>query len=342
MNTTELLLAFSRLTGTPGREEGVHAFAKKQLEPYGPVTVSPTGSLHCTVREPEEGGIHVLLDAHLDEIGMMVRYIDESGFLAISAAGGLDSRTLLSSLVDVHTKDHGVLTGIVCSTPPHLQKGERENPTVDAIYIDIGLPAEQAKEKVRLGDMITFRSHPTPLLGDRMRGKALDDRAGCVSLLKALEYLDGDIPVGLTVVFSSMEEIGLKGATTSAYAVAPSHAIAVDVSFAQTPDTDKKETGQLGQGPMIAFAPILRHEISSRLVELAEEQNIPYQHEVLSRSTGTNADAIATARTGVRTGLLSIPQRYMHTPNEVVSVADVENTGRLLAAWIADLAKGDA
>lgn len=341
MDTTQLLLEFSALYGISGREQGAFAFAKQHLGQFGTVTETPTGSLVCTVKEPEQGGTHVMLDAHLDEIGFMVSHVLEDGFLKVSPAGGVDRRLVLSSLVDIHTTG-GILTGVISSTPPHLLKGERKNPEISDIFIDVGLSGEEAKEKIKVGDMITFRSRPVELLENNVSGKALDDRAGCVALLKALEYLGEDIPVGLTVVFSSMEEIGLHGARTAAYQVDPTHALVVDVGFAHTPDAKKADCGELGKGPMVGFAPILRHEFSTQLVNLAKEQDIPYQTDVMGRGTGTNSDAVAVARAGVPTALLSIPQRYMHTPYEVVNVNDVENTGKLIAAWISQLGKGDA
>jgi endoglucanase len=281
----------------------------------------------------------VLLDAHLDEIGMVVTYIEESGFLRAAACGGIDRRVLPAAAVTVHTKG-GRLCGVVCSTPPHLAgPEEKKYQKVEELYIDIGLTRAEAEAAVSPGDVITLAARPRRLLGDVCSGKALDDRAGCVAILRALELLrDEELDCGLTAVFSSMEETGMQGAATAAYALAPTHAVAVDVTFAHTPDSQRHKTGLPGKGPMVGFAPVLPAELSKRLCELAEAGGIPYQREAMGGSSGTNADAIAVAGGGVAAGLLSIPQRYMHTPVEVVCAADIDDTGRLLAALVRDLA----
>lgn len=334
MDTKQLLLEFSARLGVAGRESDAAAFAAGLLAPYGKVQTTPLGSVLCTVREPKPGQSHLLLDAHLDEIGMIVTSVGEEGFLRVAPCGGIDRRILAASPVLVHTGG-GQLPGAVCSIPPHLTEGERKNPRVEDIHIDIGMSEEEAKRAVLPGDLVTLRSHPRELMNGLVSGKAADDRAGCVALLKALEQLDGFRPgCGLTVLFSSQEEVGCVGARAAAYQVNPTHAIAVDVSYAHTPDSRREKTGDLGAGPMIGFAPILNRELSDSLAGTAKANNIPFQREVMGGRTGTNADPIAVARGGVITGLLSVPLRYMHTPVETVSVSDVENTGRLIAAHI--------
>lgn len=335
MDTKELLLAFSAVTGVAGREGDAASFAAERLRPYGEVEITPLGSVLCAVRPPRPGGPHLLLDAHMDEIGMVVTHVDETGFLRVAAIGGVDRRLLAAAPVTVHAAE-GPLTGVVCSTPPHLAGEEdKKNRKVDEIYIDVGLPGEEAGKAVAPGDVVTLIPHSRPLLGDLVTGKALDDRAGCAALIKALEYL-GDTPLdcGLTVLFSTMEEVGGQGARTGAFRTDPTHAVAVDAGFALTPDEKKEKCGELRQGPMIGFAPILNRAMSERLAAVAEEQGIPCQRDVMGGKTGTNADHIAASRGGVRTALLSVPLKYMHTPIETVAVGDVEHTGRLIAAYI--------
>jgi endoglucanase len=222
-----------------------------------------------------------------------------------------------------------------------LSAGEKKkNPKVDEVSIDIGYSKEEAEKRVFPGDRVTLLAPARELLNGITSGRALDDRAGCVSLVKALEYLEGrQLNCGLSVLFSTLEEVGGMGAKTAAYRAAPTHAIAVDVSFAHTPDAAKEKCGILGKGPMVGFAPILSREMSRELVNLAEKNRIPFQREVMGGRTGTNADDIAIARAGVLTGLVSIPQKYMHTPIEAVAVEDVENTGKLLAAYILSLSE---
>ena len=340
MDTAKLLLEFSALTGTPGMEDEVRDYAFRWLSNYGNVTLTPLGSVVCNIKEPAEKEPHILLDAHIDEIGMVVTMIDGDGFLKVAPSGGVDRRLLMASPVIVHTKD-GPMDGVICSIPPHLQSGEeKKNPPVEDISIDMGMDKEMCERKIRPGDRVTFRSSACRLLGDIVSCKALDNRAGCLSLICALEYLGHNIPCGLTVQFSSMEEVGGMGAKTGAYQIDPTHAIVVDVSFACTPDSEQAKCGVLGGGPMIGYAPILSHCMSEQLVTLATENAIPWQAEIMGGATGTNADAIAPLRQGVQTALLSIPLKYMHTPIEVVSIADVEATGKLVAALVKNIAGG--
>lgn len=341
MDTKKLLMDFSALTGVAGLESEAAAYGKSLLEPFGKTRVSALGSVVCAVREPKDGESHLMLDAHIDEIGMIVTYIEDKGFLRVAACGGVDRRVLLASPVTVHGKNGGT-AGVVCSVPPHLikDKAGSKNKKVDEIYIDVGAACKAEAERLaEPGDRVTLDSAPRELLNGIVSGKAMDDRAGCAALIKALEYL-GDEPLncGLTVVFSAMEEMGGQGARTAAFDINPTHALAVDMSFAHTPDSKKEKCGELKKGPMVGFAPILEHASSLKLCELAEENSIPFQREVMGGKTGTNADVIAVSRAGVRTALLSIPQKYMHTPVETVAAEDVENTGRLIAVYIRSLA----
>jgi len=341
MDTARLLLEFSALTGVSGAENEAAEYGAGLLKQYGPVTVTPLGSVLCAARPAREGRPHLLLDAHIDEIGMIVTYIEDTGFLRVAPCGGIDRRLLLASRVTVHTAS-GAVAGIICSTPPHLSAEEdKKNKKVEEIYIDIGYDGESAREKVHPGDRVTINAHSRQLLGGLVSGKAIDDRAGCVALLLALAELgDTELDCGLTVQFSTMEEVGGAGAKTAAYLIKPTHAIAVDVGFGMTPDSPKEKCGELKKGPMIGFAPILSREVSAELAELCRVGEIPWQPDVMGRSTSTNADSIAVVGGGVVTGLLSIPQKYMHTPIETVAVEDVENTGKLLAAYAKSLGRG--
>jgi len=334
MDTTTMLLELSRQTGTPGQEGDAVSYAQKLLDTYGETALTPLGSLICTVRPATPGGPHILLDAHIDQVGMVVTFIEEDGFLRVANCGGIDRRVLPASPVVIHGAK-GKLCGVVASTPPHLSSGEGKTKPVDELCVDVGLRGEEAKKAVRPGDRVTLYSHARPLLGGQVSGSAMDDRAGCVAILKALEYLEGYRPeCGLSVLLSTMEEVGGQGARTAAFALRPTLAIAVDVSFAHTPDAPRAKCGVLGDGPMVGVAPILSSRLSRKLGEIAESEDIPCQWEVMAGATSTNADSIAVAGEGVEAGLLSVPLKYMHTAIETVSLADVENTGKLIAAAI--------
>lgn len=338
MDTEKMLLEFTSKAGVPGINKA-EDYAVQLLEPYGKVEVSPLGSVVCTVKEPKKGGKHVLLDAHIDEIGFYVTYIEDDGFLKIGQFGGTDPRLLAASPVIIHTKD-GDLNGVIASIPPHLSTDEDKKPVpADKVYVDVGLSGEQAKEKIAIGDPITFNYPAGEMLNGNLFSKAMDDRAGCISLIKALEYLGDDYDCGLTVMFSNMEEIGGMGAQTTAYATDATNSIVVDVGFGISPGVEPHKARELTSGPIIGHSPILSNTMTQRLIQLAKQEDIPYTTEAMGGSTGTNADSVVTSRGGVATALLSIPLRYMHMPIETVNTKDVDNTGRLIAAWIKDLCK---
>jgi len=336
MDIKQTLLEFS---GVAGHGIAAAEYAAALLAPFGKITHTPLGSVVCHVWEVPHNKPHFLLDAHFDTVGLIVTHIDNTGFLRVSGLGGVDPRVLPACPVVVHGRN-GSVNGVICSTPPHLDKGsEKKFAKADEVYIDIGLAKEAAEKAVTPGDRVSFAASGRALLGDRLSGAGLDNRAGCVCLLRTLELLrEEELGCGLSVLFSSLEEIGGQGAKTAAYTLRPTHALVVDTTFAHTPDSQRHKCGNLGAGPMIGVAPILSGEMTEGLISVAKAQDIPHQHEVMGGPTGTNADHIAISRTGVRTALLSIPLKYMHTPVEVVAAADIEQTARLIAAFIKDFA----
>ena len=335
METKELALCLSQAVGVSGDENNVAELAKKLLAPLGEVIIDSLGSVICRVQPAAENERHYMLDAHIDEIGMIVTFITAEGFLKVANVGGVDRRLLLASEVVIH---HGAqkLMGIVCSTPPHLQgDGEKKNPKIDDIFIDIGMNKDNAAAVVSLGDRITLKAHNSEMLGGHITGKALDDRAGCAAVIKAAELLKGqNLSCGITLTLTTQEETGSAGAKAAAFNVAPTHCFTVDVSFAHTPDAKIDKCGELGKGPMIGIAPILSGALSQSMINVAKEKGIPFQLEVMGGTTGTNADGIAASGAGVVTALVSIPQRYMHTPVEKVCVKDIDDTARLIAETI--------
>lgn len=336
---TKELLELSRQVGVSGREGPVADYLEGRLADFGECTRTALGSLICTLRPQRPKRPRLLLVAHMDEVGLVVTHITEDGFLKVNQVGGLDPKLFAASSVEIHTRS-GVLPGVVCSTPPHLiGDGDIKVPKVDEIYIDTGLSGERARERIALGDVITMLNHPKTLLDGTVSGKALDDRACCAAILRMAELLDGEeLDCGLTAVFSTMEETGSQGARTAAYLVDPTHAMALDVSFGHSPDDKLEQCGKIKKGPMVGIAPILDNGVTSLLLQLCEEQDIPHQLEVMNASTGTDADSIAVTRGGVRTGLISIPLRYMHSPVECVAPCDVEQTAKLLVAWVRAMA----
>lgn len=332
METKELLKLLCAAPGVSGDEAAARETVKTLFAPLGEVETDALGNVLCTYTGTGHGR-KILLDAHLDQIGLCVLEITPEGFLRTAPCGGADKRVLCGAEVTVHGKQD--LYGVVTSTPPHLQKDGDEKTLPDTVCIDIGLAADEAKTLVAAGDRVSLRYSFTELFNELVSAPALDDRAGIAVLYRALEILKirgcGDT---VTVVCSTREETTEGGAKSAAFNAQADLCIAVDVSFAKTPDAKAEDCGELSKGPMIGFAPSLTHDVSVGLRQIAAEQQIPYQIEVMGGSSGTNADVIAAEAGGVKTGLLSVPLRYMHTGIEVVSVKDVENTAQLLANYI--------
>ena len=336
MDTKAMLEQLCQSSGVAGCEYEAAETAVRLCREMGlgEARITPLRSVICPVRPAKEGAPHLLLNAHIDEIGMIVTHVEDSGFLRVNRSGGVDRRLLMGSPVWVHT-DEGALPGVIGSVPPHLQEGEQKNPTWEETYVDVGLTGEEAKARIPLGSYITFEGPFTCLQGSLVSSKALDDRCGCVAVLMAAQQLkDAPGDFGLTVLLSSMEETNGAGAHTGAWTVAPTHSLVVDVTFGETPEIKEHHPGKLGGGPMVAFAALLDRQMGRDLVRLARENNIPVQIEGAGgSSTGTDADSIAPSRAGVRTCGIGIPERYMHTPIEVIDIQDVENTARLMVLY---------
>jgi len=326
--------------GVSGAENEAAAVASELLGRYMPVTVDPLGSVTGT---KGNGKVHILLDAHLDQIGLIVTSIDEDGFLKVAKCGGADIRVLAASEVTVHGKEK--LFGVITSTPPHLVSADDSGKAkgFDEIAVDIGMSKKEALKYVSLGDRITFNGKYSRLAGNRVSSPSIDDRAGVAAILRCLEILEGkELDCKLSVCFSVQEETGGSGAQTAAFTADADEAIAVDVSFASAPDISGEKYASLGGGAMIGYAPSLDYDMSRKLSDIAERKNIPNQPEVMGGKTGTNCDEIQVAGKGVKTALISVPLRNMHTAVEVCDLEDIENTARLMAEYIIERSGADA
>ena len=332
-STLELLKKLTQTVGVSGDEKNIVTLLTKILEPYGSVTVDCMNNVFCTFGE----GYHFLLDAHLDEIGLIVTEITKDGFIKFDKCGGIDTRALPAMEVSVWGKDE--VKGVISTLPPHLQNAddEKKAPKITDLSIDTGYSKSQLEEIVLLGDRITFKRNFTPLLNGLVSASCLDDRSGVAAILMCIDELK-KLPCKITVMFSSQEEVGTRGARIGAYSKNVDEAIVVDVSFAYTPGCDKADCGDISKGAMIAFSPILNNDMSKELVSIAEKNNIPYQMEIMSGRTGTNADVITISECGIKTALISIPEKYMHQRVEVVDTADVECVSRLICAYIKERA----
>ena len=277
---------------------------------------------------------------HIDEIGLIVTHVDEKGFLWFEPIGGWDPQILVGQRVEV-TGREGIVPGVAGRKPIHLLEPDQRKKVVElkSMHIDIGAAdREEAETMVRVGDPVVIRTEPMQVAGSRLVSKSMDNRLGAyVALESTRRCAEGAGPGGsMAGVAAVQEEIGLFGARTSAFELKPDLAVAVDVTHAtDAPGVDEKEVGvhPLGSGPVIGRGSTLSPKVFELLVETAEAEGIEYSIAASGRSTGTDADAIQIARSGIPTGLVSIPLRYMHSPVEMVDLDDVEATISLLAAF---------
>lgn len=332
-NTVKLLKELTSAAGVSGSEEHIVKLLKDKLEPYGEVSVDAMNNVYCTFGE----GYHFLLDAHIDEIGLIVTEITDDGFIKVSKCGGVDNRMLLGCEVSVWGKQE--IKGVISTLPPHLQTADDEKkvPDIKDISIDTGLTTDELNNLISLGDKVTFKRNFTELLNNRISTSCLDDRSGVAAIMMCLDRLK-KLPCRITVMFSSQEELGTRGAKIGPYSKNVDEAISVDVSFAYSPGCNRADCRELGKGAMIGFSPILDKSISNRLADIAEKQSIPFQREIMSGRTGTNADVISISESGIKTALISIPERYMHQPVEVIDIADINSVVDLICAYISERA----
>ena len=279
----------------------------------------------------------LLLDAHMDEIGLIVTG-SRDGFLTFSTLGGVDPRILPAGEVTVLSDPPR--QGIITASPPHLQTAkEMENSlSIEDLYIDIG---EMPDAGIAVGTPVVFNSYPVKLRENYISARALDDRASLAAILRAIEMLKGkklafDIVVSATV----QEEVGCRGATVAGYTINPDWAVVVDVTHATTPGADKSSVFDAGSGVCIGVGPNMTRKMSDTLISIAKDKKISHAIEVCSGNSGTNAWSLQTVREGIATGLLSIPLKYMHTPVETVKKNDIESTAKLIYEFVLHLSSG--
>ena len=324
--------------GTSGFEQDVQDVVRQYASPFTDETWTDVhGNVLSTVNET--GAPRILLDAHCDQIGLIVKHIDEIGFLRVSAVGGWDMQILLGQKMLVHTHD-GSIPGVIARKPIHLLKEtERKKvPTIGELWIDIGSSTEQeAAQIVHIGDSVTPEPGLRELRNGRLTGTAMDDRTGVWVIFTALRLIHEAKPTAaVTAVSSVQEEIGLRGATTSAYNINPHVAIAVDVTHAtDCPGIDQNEFGKiiLGGGPVIVRGANANPRVVELLTSRAKENDIPFQINALGRPASNDAATIQVTRGGCATGLVTIPNRYMHSPVEVVEESDLHHAAKLIAEF---------
>jgi putative aminopeptidase FrvX len=304
---------------------------------------------NCVAVLNKGGGPRIMLAAHADEIAMSVNYIDENGFIYVRRMGGVDAAITKAQRVVIHTRG-GAVKGVVGNVAPHLMKTEADPkpPKIHDLFIDIGVASRKEAEKlVRVGDAITLTDEFDILRGDLVVARAFDNRIGTFAVAEALRLLrESKLKLNAEIcgVANVQEEVGLLGARQIAYSLMPDTALVVDVTHATDyPTVSKTQHGdiKLGKGPTLTHGGCNHPEVVKRLEEVAARKKIPLQHEATSSSTGTDTDAIFWTRGGIASALISLPNRYMHSPVEVVNLKDLEMIPELMAGFVLSLKRGE-
>lgn len=338
MDLKKTLAELCAISGPSGFEQTVSARVLKYLrqfmddayiDRYG----NAIGVRHCGKSKAKK----VLLDAHLDEVGLMVTGV-EKGFVQFRAIGGVDPRMLPDQEVTLLTNPP--IFGLVACLPPHVQKPEdfgKSIPLSD-LWIDVGMDQARAEEQIPIGTPVVFRHQCRELENGYFVSKAMDDRAGFVTLIRTAELLmDKKLDIDLYILASTREETSGSGAAVGTYALNPDCCVAVDVTHGTTPDASKDSTFPTGAGPAIGVGPNMTRWMTKRLFDKAREGEIPHQTEVMAGNTGTNAWRLQITREGIPTALVSVPLKYMHSPVETIQAADIETSATLLAAFLENL-----
>jgi putative aminopeptidase FrvX len=335
--TTPVLLDKLLRTGAPSGYEAPAAEVWREAASFAEVSSDGIGSSIARIGETSP---LLAVVGHIDEIGLVVTHIDEKGFLWFAPVGGWDPQILVGQRVEIRSKD-GLVPGVVGRKPIHLLEPDQRKKVVElkSMHIDVGAEGhDEAAELVRVGDPVVIAAEPLPVAGQRLVSRAMDNRLGAYVALESLRRCaEGEGPGGsFAAVAAVQEEIGLFGARTASFQLRPDIAVAVDVTHAtDAPGVDEKEIGShpFGSGPAIGRGSTLSPKVFELLVETAEAEDIPYSISASGRGTSTDADVLQISRTGIPTGVVSIPLRYMHSPVEMVDLRDVEAAVELLAAF---------
>ena len=327
-------------SGPSGYEAAARAVWRDGIRDVASVQTDVHGSVIATVNP--DGAPRVMLAGHLDEIGFMVSFVDDKGFISFAPIGGHDAIVLVGQRV-VITTAQGIIPGVLGRKPIHLLKPDerKEVPEIRNLWIDIGAASQaEAEELVAIGDPITFAPNLQTLRGDLLSSKSFDNRIGAyVAAEAARAVAGGPLEAAVFAVGTCQEEIGLRGATTSAWRIKPDVAIAIDVGHAlDYPELGSEQkqhgTSALGKGPLIGRGANINPAVYDLLVRTAKEENIPYQIEPTPSGSGTDAWAMQVAGQGIASAVVSIPLRYMHTPVEVLNTRDVDQVVALVAGFI--------
>jgi endoglucanase len=338
-DSLEFLRALIEAPSPSGYEQPAARVVRKRMRKIADdIRTDVHGNTICVLNK--KGRVRVMLAGHCDQIGFMVKHINDQGFVFFAGIGGFDENIVAGHRVNIHT-EKGPVAGVVGKKPIHLMDGEERKKVseIKSLWIDIGArDRAEAEKTVRIGDPVTFELSMGRLLNDRLVAPGFDDKMGTFVVMEVMRLLkDERIDAALYCVATVQEEIGLRGAKTSAFGIDPHVGIACDVAFASDhPSVDKTQVGDiaLDGGPVIARGANINPVVFDMLVKTARLKKIPSQISGAPRATGTDANFIQLSRAGVAAGLVGVPNRYMHTPVEIISIRDLENTAKLLAGFV--------
>ena len=337
MDLQKTIMELGQLPAPSGYEMSAAERIEQLLKPLVDETrIDILGNVTGVRRCGRENAPKLLLDAHMDEVGFVVTETAE-GFLKFSTVGGVDPRMLPGREVKILADEP--VYGVIACLPPHILTAEEREQTIKVknLYIDIGMSEDEASKRVLPGTFGVFSGDAFELAGGNICGKAMDDRACVAILLCALERL-GNVKLSYDIYFmaSVQEELGMRGAQPGAFGIAPEYCIALDVTHASTPDASGADTFPAGCGAVVDVGPNMNRKMSDALIKYCRDTNTPYRIEVAPRSSGTNAWPIQISREGVCTGVLSVPLKYMHSPVEMLNIADAEAVTELLCGFLTD------
>lgn len=337
--TKKLIYSLSDIMSVTGSEyRGAEALKAAVDGIFDEYYEDTTGTHVFIKRCGREGAPRLMLDAHFDEIGMVVSAIHENGFLSVFRAGGLDRRILPATEVKIYGSE--TIYGVVCATPPHLQKAgdAKKLPALEDILIDTGYSKEELEKIVKIGTPIGFAESTADLIGDKICGRGMDNKCCAAAAVRAAMLCEKENMVcDLYVTLSSREEEGLAGGcVNAAYRIKPDAAIVTDVTFAKFPGVEDYESGKMGDGVVISLSAVTDRALTRRLIELCSEKEIPASETVDATDTGTNATMLALTGDGIPTAVVSVPLSCMHTYNEIIDVRDVYSAAKLFAAAACD------
>ncbi len=340
MRSAQLLQRLTATASPSGYENSIRSLLNTIVSPFvDNCTEDVHGNLICYKhsRIPEEANT-IMFIAHMDEVGLMVSYIEESGYIRFTCIGGVDLLILIGRKVRI-VHDGVDIPGVIGAKPYHMKRHPLSGDLEESeLWIDIGVSGkEEAVKKVSIGDCVVIDSPFTELSDGLIASRGCDDKAGVVALINMLELIQEEqLNSNIVVVFSVQEEVGLRGATTASFFVSPDICITVDVAHATDyPSINKAKYSdiRIGGGPVIPFGSDLTPAIQNTLRHFALQKEICFQQLALSGSSGTDASVVRLTKSGCATGLISIPCRYMHTPVEIVSLADVDGVSRILSEF---------